>query len=463
MAVRHARMEKSLLWPLLTSASPHSWSHDRSFENIILSNKELMAVKDMLFAKEIRANPLFLNIQCDRYALGHSVSKVEYKNQYQHVAEAKYGCHVLIIDSTTDGFEAGISKDGKNCKHALLAFSLGVKQMICCCNKMDATTPKYLKARYDEIVKKVSSYPKKTGCNTDKIAFVPIFGFEGDNMIERSTNLDWYKGLTLLEARNRINDLKRSSDNSLKLTLQDVYKIDNIGIVPVGSVETSVLKFNMVVTIGPSDLSTEVKSVDMLHESLLEALSRIIEFNVKNVVKDLKRGFIASNSKDDLAEEAADFTSQVIVMSHPSRIGNIKTPVLDCHTSHIVVKFVELLTEIDRRSEKELEKEPKFLKNDDAGMVMMISTEPMFVEAFSNYPPLGRFTIRDMHRTVIVVVIKSVEKKITTRAMVTKSVAKKNFYMTFYGTNFSSVPDKMHAKDIAVANVLTQQAMICGV
>ncbi|KAK9040669.1 hypothetical protein V6N11_015810 [Hibiscus sabdariffa] len=267
MAVRHARMEKSLLWPLLTSASPHSWSHDRSFENIILSNKELMAVKDMLFAKEIRANPLFLNIQCDRYALGHSVSKanlcvskeskdadimlarddgqliltasmtiVEYKNQYQHVAEAKYGCHVLIIDSTTDGFEAGISKDGKNCKHALLAFSLGVKQMICCCNKMDATTPKYLKARYDEIVKKVSSYPKKTGCNTDKIAFVPIFGFEGDNMIERSTNLDWYKGLTLLEARNRINDLKRSSDNSLKLTLQDVYKIDNIGIVPVGSV-----------------------------------------------------------------------------------------------------------------------------------------------------------------------------------------------------------------------------------
>ncbi|KAK8626518.1 hypothetical protein V6N13_134161 [Hibiscus sabdariffa] len=301
---------------------------------------------------------------------------------------------------------------------------------------MDATTPKYLKARYDEIVKKVSSYPKKTG-NTDQIAFVPIFGFEGDNMIERFTNLDWYKGLTFLEARNRINDLKSSSDNSLKLTLHDVYKIDSIGIVHVGRVETSVLKFNMVVTIGPSDLSIEVKSVDMLRESFLKALSRIIGFNVKNVVKDLRRGFIASNSKDDPVKEAADFTSQVIVMSHPSRIGNKKAPVLDCHTSHIAVKFVELLIEIDRRSEKELEKEPKFLKNDDAGMVMMISTEPMFVEAFSNYPPLGRFTVRDMHRTVIIGVIKSVEKKITTRAMVTKFVAKKNFYMTFYGTNFS--------------------------
>ncbi|KAK9005937.1 hypothetical protein V6N11_034991 [Hibiscus sabdariffa] len=105
---------------------------------------------------------------------------------------------------------------------------------------MDATTPKYLKARYDEIVKKVSSYPKKTG-NTDQIAFVPIFGFEGDNMIERFTNLDWYKGLTFLEARNRINDLKSSSDNSLKLTLHDVYKIDSIGIVHVESKDADIV------------------------------------------------------------------------------------------------------------------------------------------------------------------------------------------------------------------------------
>ncbi|VAH89742.1 unnamed protein product [Triticum turgidum subsp. durum] len=108
-------------------------------------------------------------------------------------------CAVLIIDSTTGGFEAGISKDGQTREHALLAFTLGVKQMICCCNKMDATTPKYSKARYEEIVKEVSSYLKKVGYNPEKVPFVPISGFEGDNMIERSTNLDWYKGPTLLE------------------------------------------------------------------------------------------------------------------------------------------------------------------------------------------------------------------------------------------------------------------------
>ncbi|KAK4441156.1 Elongation factor 1-alpha [Sesamum alatum] len=336
-------------------------------------------------------------------------------------------CAVLIIDSTTGGFEAGISKDGQTREHALLAFTLGVKQMICCCNKMDATTPKYSKARYDEIVKEVSSYLKKVGYNPDKIPFVPISGFEGDNMIERSTNLDWYKGPTLLEALDQIQEPKRPSDKPLRLPLQDVYKIGGIGTVPVGRVETGVLKPGMVVTFGPTGLTTEVKSVEMHHESMQEALpGDNVGFNVKNVaVKDLKRGYVASNSKDDPAKEAANFTSQVIIMNHPGQIGNGYAPVLDCHTSHIAVKFAELVTKIDRRSGKELEKEPKFLKNGDAGFVKMIPTKPMVVETFSAYPPLGRFAVRDMRQTVAVGVIKSVEKKDPSGAKVTKAAVKK--------------------------------------
>ncbi|XP_031112212.1 eukaryotic peptide chain release factor GTP-binding subunit-like [Ipomoea triloba] len=336
-------------------------------------------------------------------------------------------CAVLIIDSTTGGFEAGISKDGQTREHALLAFTLGVRQMICCCNKMDATTPKYSKARYDEIVKEVSSYMKKVGYNPEKIPFVPISGFEGDNMIERSTNLDWYKGPTLLEALDMIHEPKRPSDKPLRLPLQDVYKIGGIGTVPVGRVETGILKPGMVVTFGPSGLTTEVKSVEMHHEALQEALpGDNVGFNVKNVaVKDLKRGYVASNSKDDPAKGAASFTSQVIIMNHPGQIGNGYAPVLDCHTSHIAVKFAELLTKIDRRSGKELEKEPKFLKNGDAGMVKMIPTKPMVVETFSEYPPLGRFAVRDMRQTVAVGVIKNVDKKDPTGAKVTKAAQKK--------------------------------------
>nr|AMB72436.1 elongation factor 1-alpha [Mesembryanthemum crystallinum] len=337
-------------------------------------------------------------------------------------------CAILIIDSTTGGFEAGISKDGQTREHALLAFTLGVKQMICCCNKMDATTPKYSKGRYEEIVKEVSSYLKKVGYNPDKVPFVPISGFEGDNMIERSTNLDWYKGPTLLEALDNINEPKRPSDKPLRLPLQDGVQDWRYWNGCPWDVLRLVSEAWYACDLWPlPGLTTEVKSVEMHHESLPEALpGDNVGFNVKNVaVKDLKRGFVASDSKNDPAKEAANFTAQVIIMNHPGQIGQGYAPVLDCHTSHIAVKFAELVTKIDRRSGKEIEKEPKFLKNGDAGMVKMIPTKPMVVETFAEYPPLGRFAVRDMRQTVAVGVIKSVEKKDPTGAKVTKAALKK--------------------------------------
>jgi len=351
-------------------------------------------------------------------------------------------CAILIVAGTTGEFETGISKDGQTREHALLAYTLGVKQMIIAVNKMDNTEPPYSETRFNEISKEVASYIKKIGYNPKSVAIVPISGWHGDNMIESTDNMTWYKGWstvrvdenkkeisgkgkTLLEAIDNISLPKRPVDKPLRLPLQDVYKIGGIGTVPVGRVETGIMKPGLVVTFAPSNITTEVKSVEMHHQSVLQALpGDNIGFNVKNVsVQDVKRGNVASDSKNDPAKEANSFKAQVIVLNHPGEIRQGYQPVLDCHTAHVACKFSELAEKIDRRSGKVLEKEPAFVKSGDAAIIVLTPSKPMVVEAFTEYPPLGRFAVRDMRQTVAVGVIKEVEKK-DKAGTVTKSAAK---------------------------------------
>merc|ERR1712174_154137 len=234
-----------------------------------------------------------------------------------------------------------------------------------------------------------------------------------------------FSGKTMFEALDAIIPPTRPTDKPLRLPLQDVYKIGGIGTVPVGRVETGIVKPGIQAAFAPSNVTTEVKSVEMHHESLPEAgPGDNVGFNVKNVsVKDIRRGNVASDSKNDPAKEAKTFNAQVIVLNHPGEIGNGYSPVLDYHTAHIACKFTELLEKIDRRSGKKMEDFPKKVKSGDAAIVKMTPSKPMCVEAFSAYPPLGRFAVRDMRQTVAVGVIKSVEKSDGTGKM-TKSAQK---------------------------------------
>jgi len=322
-------------------------------------------------------------------------------------------CAVLVVAAGTGEFEAGISKNGQTREHALLAYTLGVKQLIVVVNKMDDKSVNFGQGRFDEIKKEVSTYIKKIGYNPDKVNFVPISGWLGDNMLEKSTNLPWYKGPTLLEALDQIQEPKRPTDKPLRIPLQDVYKIGGIGTVPVGRVETGVLKPGMNVTFAPVNLTTEVKSIEMHHVALQEALpGDNVGFNVKNVsVKDIRRGMVAGDAKNDPPQETESFVAQVIILNHPGVIQNGYSPVLDCHTAHVSCRFAEILSKIDRRSGAELEQTPKNIKSGDAAMIRLEPTKSMCVESFADYPPLGRFAVRDMRQTVAVGVIKSVSKR----------------------------------------------------
>jgi elongation factor 1-alpha len=263
--------------------------------------------------------------------------------------------------------------------------------------------------------KEVSEYLKKVGYNPDKIPFVPLSGWTGENLCEKSANplSSWYKGPTLIEVLDNLPAPKRPTDKPLRIPVQDVYKISGIGTVVAGKVETGILKPNTLISFGISGVNTEAKSIQMHHQDIPEALpGHNVGINIRGVAaSDIKAGDVAGETKNNPPRAAEEFVAQIIVMNHPKEIRSGYCPVIDCHTSHVSCKFDEILNKMERRTGTILEEKPESLKMGDSGLVKMVPIKPLCVETFNEYPPLGRFAVRDMKKTVAVGVIKSVVKK----------------------------------------------------
>ncbi|CAF3623864.1 unnamed protein product [Rotaria sp. Silwood1] len=338
-------------------------------------------------------------------------------------------CGLLVVSASLGEFEVGISKDGQSLEHVLFMYNLGVKQMIVIVNKMDATDPSFSEELFNEIKNELSTQIQKIGYQPESVAFIPLSASHGDNMIESSENMPWYKGWTverkkgnvtgktLMEAIDAIIPPQRSSEKPLRLPIQDVYKIGGVLTVPVGRVESGILKTDMKITFAPSNIKTEVKSIQICHESINEALpGDNIGFRVEGIsAQELQRGFVCSDSNNDPAQEASSFIAQIIVLNHPGQISQGYTPVLGCHTARVACKFVELISKIDRRTGEVIEEAPKFIRTGDAAIVKLIPTKPICVEKFADYPSLGHFAVRDMRQTVAIGIIKDVEKRISIR------------------------------------------------
>jgi elongation factor 1-alpha len=297
-------------------------------------------------------------------------------------------------------------------EHIFLARTLGVNQVVVAVNKMDATKPPYDQKRFNEVKDQVTNLLKLVGYKIEKIQFVPISAYQGDNVVKPSPNLSWYKGPTLVEALNALEEPPKAINLPLRIPIQDVYSITGIGTVPVGRVETGILKPDMKVIFMPSNKVGEVKSIEMHHEPLSQAVpGDNIGFNVRGIAKtDIKRGDVAG-PVDNPPTVAKSFTAQIMVLNHPSVITVGYTPVFHCHTAQVACRFVELLKKLDPRTGAVKEENPQFLKTGDAAIVKIEPTKPMVIERAKDFPPLGRFAIRDMGQTVAAGVCIDVEKK----------------------------------------------------
>ena len=321
-------------------------------------------------------------------------------------------CAVLIVSASKGEFETGISDNGQTREHAILSYTLGVKQIIVAVNKIDSVD--YSSERFNEIKDNVSDFlEQKVGFTKSKIPFVPISGYLGDNLVEKSEHLPWYKGPTLIEVFDSLIPPNRPTHKPLRIPIHDVYKIGGIGTVPVGRVETGVLKKGKSVIFQPSDKKTSVKSLEILHEEVDEAFpGDCVGFCVNGLSKtDIKKGDVCSYVNEDPAKECISFDAHIVILNHPSIIKEGYSPTLDCHTAHFIGTFNKLISKINKRTGELLEENPESIRKNDSALVNIVPKKPICVEPFSEYPPQGRFAVRDMKQTVAVGIIKNVYKK----------------------------------------------------
>ncbi|MFA4645801.1 translation elongation factor EF-1 subunit alpha [Pyrococcus kukulkanii] len=316
---------------------------------------------------------------------------------------------VLVVAATD-----GVMPQTK--EHAFLARTLGIKHIIVCINKMDMVN--YDQKVFEKVKAQVEKLLKMLGYKDFPV--IPISAWEGDNVVKKSDKMPWYNGPTLIEALDKVPEPEKPIDKPLRIPIQDVYSIKGVGTVPVGRVETGKLKVGDVVIFEPAStifhkpIQGEVKSIEMHHEPLQEALpGDNIGFNVRGVSKnDIKRGDVAghANNPPTVVRTKDTFKAQIIVLNHPTAITVGYSPVLHAHTAQIPVRFEQLLAKLDPRTGNIVEENPQFIKTGDSAIVILRPMKPVVLEPVKEIPQLGRFAIRDMGMTVAAGMVISIQK-----------------------------------------------------
>jgi elongation factor 1-alpha len=308
------------------------------------------------------------------------------------------------------GQGAGVQPQTK--EHVWLLRTMGVGEIAVLVNKMD--TVEYKEEEYKRIKEDVSNIIKQAGFKPDETAFIPCSGLMGENLADKSDKMSWYSGPTVFDQLDKFKMPEKPTDLPLRMPIQDAYEIKGIGTVPVGKIETGVMKPGQKIIIMPGRTGTgiagEVKTVEMHHEALPSAEpGDNVGVNLRGIgKKDVARGDVICDANHPM-KVVDEFVGQVAVISPLGVIAAGYTPVFHIHTAQVPCKFVEIIEKTAPDGSK-VEK-PDFLKVGDVAKVRIKPMGNLVLETQADNPHMSRFAIRDAGTTVAAGVCTEVKAK----------------------------------------------------
>ena len=316
---------------------------------------------------------------------------------------------ILVVSGKKGEMEVGIAANGQTREHAYLAQTLGVKQLVVAINKADIYN--YSEERFNECKEAVGDLLKSIGFKN--VNYIPTSGMAMDNLAKKSDKLGWYDGPTIMEAIDQFDLPEKPTGKPLRLPIQDSYKIKGTGVVPVGRVETGILKRGDKIIIMPTGFEGEIRSIEMHHEEIPEAIpGDNIGFSIRGItIEDASRGDCLGHPSDPptVINPNGKWTGQIIVIWHPTALAQGYCPVVHAHTAQVAAKFHSLVKKLDQKTGAVIEDSPKFLKKNEAAIVELQPIKKMCLEKYEDFPEMGRFAVRDMGRTVAVGIVKDID------------------------------------------------------
>ncbi|MAH03653.1 translation elongation factor EF-1 subunit alpha [Candidatus Pacearchaeota archaeon] len=288
-------------------------------------------------------------------------------------------------------------------EHLWLLRTAGIKNISVAINKMDEL--EYSEDKFNKVKEDVSKELKGVGINPETTQFLAVSGLQGDNIVNKSDKMAWYKGPTILEQFDKFPVPELPTNLPMRMPVQDAYEITGIGTVPVGKIVTGVMKIGQKVKVLPGrtgeGIEGEVKTIEAHHEQLQEAVAGDnVGINVRGVgKKDIARGDVICDAKNPIPI-AKEFIATITVINHPSVLAKGYTPVFHVHTGQVPCQFTELIAQINPGTGEVIKEKPDFLKNGDAARVKIKPQGNLAIETQKDNPAMSRFSIRDAGITV---------------------------------------------------------------
>ena len=299
-------------------------------------------------------------------------------------------------------------------EHLWLLRTMGVKNLAVAVNKMDAV--EYSEEKFNKVKEDVGKLLHGVGINPETTAFIACSGLQGDNIVKKSDKMAWYKGPTILEQFDAFPAPELPTNLPMRMPVQDVYDITGIGTVPVGKIETGIMKVGQKVNVLPGrtgeGIAGEVKTIEAHHETMPEALAGDnVGINIRGVgKKDIARGDVICEATNP-CPVVAEFIATITVINHQTVLAKGYTPVFHIHTAQVPCQFIELIAQIDPRTGETIKEHPDFLKNGDSAKVRIKPQGNLVLETQKDNPFMSRFAVRDAGRTVAAGMCTEITKK----------------------------------------------------